>query len=104
MGGRHCAQTELIKERLAKCEWLRIQLRRRRPTDRFGFTIVGGQQDGVGLYVKCVEVDSPADLAGLKEGDEVVVAEARDARILTRDDFVRLSVRRCSLTMFVKRK
>uniref|UniRef100_A0A3Q1ER78 PDZ domain-containing protein n=1 Tax=Acanthochromis polyacanthus TaxID=80966 RepID=A0A3Q1ER78_9TELE len=52
----------------------KVTLTRSRSHEGLGFSIRGGSEHGVGIYVSLVEPGSPAEREGLKVGDQIMTA------------------------------
>ncbi|XP_032220713.2 harmonin-like isoform X2 [Nematostella vectensis] len=78
---------------------VRIQRTGREP---MGFTIRGGKEHCVGIFVSLVTRGSPADIVGLKEGDEILTVNNMILSEATHDEVVDLLRSRRVLLLKVK--
>lgn len=65
------------------CDVRRVTLTRSRSHEGLGFSIRGGSEHGVGIYVSLVEPDSSAEREGLRVGDQILTVNGLDFEKVT---------------------
>lgn len=75
----------------AKPDVRQVILRRSKNQEGLGFSIRGGVEHGIGIYVSLVEPGSLAEAEGLKVGDQIIKANGRSLDRVTHSEAVKVS-------------
>lgn len=74
-----------------------VTLTRSRSHEGLGFSIRGGSEHGVGIYVSLVEPDSSAEREGLRVGDQILTVNQLDFHSVTHIEAVQVGPLSCWL-------
>lgn len=91
-----CAGTELLAAvappvlRAPVCDVRTVTLTRSRSQEGLGFSIRGGSEHSVGIYVSLVEPDSSAGREGLRVGDQILTVNDLDFDNVTHAEAVKV--------------
>nr|XP_033818167.1 whirlin-like [Geotrypetes seraphini] len=87
-GRRRCALVSAPPEAL-RGETRQVILKRNKMNEGLGFSIRGGSEHGVGIYVSLVEPGSLADKEGLRIGDQIVTVNNKPLDSVTHGEAVK---------------
>ncbi|KAJ1145779.1 hypothetical protein NDU88_012063 [Pleurodeles waltl] len=86
------APSQLLMDGLPGGEIRQVVLKRNRTNEGLGFSIRGGSEHGVGIYVSLVEPGSLAEQEGLRIGDQILTVNDTSLDRLCHGDAVKVSV------------
>ncbi|KIH56964.1 RasGEF domain protein [Ancylostoma duodenale] len=81
--GMHSQQSLLNIACSVKARSRTVVYARANKDDALHFTVQGGKECGCGIFISEVQVDSPAELCGMKRGDEVLDVNGQPMKYLT---------------------
>uniref|UniRef100_A0A667XKU8 Whirlin n=1 Tax=Myripristis murdjan TaxID=586833 RepID=A0A667XKU8_9TELE len=79
-----------------------VTLTRTKSHEGLGFSIRGGSEHGVGIYVSLVEPGSSAEREGLRVGDQIVTVNDMIFITISHDEAVHILKTGCHLLMRVR--
>uniref|UniRef100_A0A4W5N424 PDZ domain-containing protein n=1 Tax=Hucho hucho TaxID=62062 RepID=A0A4W5N424_9TELE len=79
-----------------------VTLRRSKSNEGLGFSIRGGSEHGVGIYVSLVEPGSFAENEGLRVGDQLLEVNGRSFVAIPHDEAVRILKTTNESSIYVK--
>uniref|UniRef100_T1JE07 PDZ domain-containing protein n=1 Tax=Strigamia maritima TaxID=126957 RepID=T1JE07_STRMM len=80
-----------------------VRLQRRKGIKSFGFSIRGGKEHGVGIFISEVDSGSESEIRGLKVGDEILRVNGYSLQDCIHKDVLKLFRIHNDLTLLIKR-